>query len=177
MHAWLPLPACAFMDSKRVIKGNDMLQYNIYLLRVAHLQNLYRCMLMISCTFFYRVLNLSSNALLWFDYAFIPRSLEVLDIHSNNIDSLGNFYALRDYNNLKYIDASVNAISSLNVLSILPGVVEINLSNNTVSHIAPKTFTGKKYLTKIHLERNRLETLDEASLMVTLGPNNRKLIL
>ena len=124
-----------------------------------------------------RILNLSSNALLWFDYAFIPRSLEVLDIHANNIDSLGNFYALRDYNNLKYIDASVNAISSLNVLSILPGVVEINLSNNTVSHIAPKTFTGKKHLKKIHLERNRLEKLDEASLMVTLGPNNRKLII
>ena len=125
----------------------------------------------------YRMLNLSSNALLWFDYAFIPRSLEVLDIHSNNIDSLGNFYALRDYNNLKYIDASVNAISSLNVLSILPGVVEINLSNNIVSHIAPKTFTGKKHLTKVHLERNRLETLDTASLMVSLGPNNRKLIM
>ena len=34
-------------------------------------------------------LNLSANHLLWFDYAFIPPSLEYLDIHFNNIDSLG----------------------------------------------------------------------------------------
>ena len=34
-------------------------------------------------------LNLSANHLLWFDYAFIPPSLVHLDIHFNNIDSLG----------------------------------------------------------------------------------------
>ena len=35
-------------------------------------------------------LNLSSNHLLWFDYAFIPPSLEVLDIHSNNIGQVSH---------------------------------------------------------------------------------------
>ena len=99
----------------------------------------------------------------------------MLDIHRNNIDSLGNYYALRDNYNLKVVDASVNAISSLHVLSILPSVVEINLSNNTISRIAPNTFMSKKHLSKVHLERNRLETLDMASLMVSLGRNDRKL--
>lgn len=121
-------------------------------------------------------LNMSDNHLSWFDYAFIPHSLEILDIHGNNIDSLGNYFAKRDNFQLKYIDASVNAISSLHVLSISPGLVEINLSNNTISRIAPKTFLGKKHLAKVHLERNRLETLEMASLMVSMEPSQRKLI-
>ena len=121
-----------------------------------------------------KALNLSSNHLLWFDYAFIPPSLEVLDIHSNNIDSMGNYYALRDNYNLKYVDASVNAISELHVLSILPGVRHINLSNNTLTRIAPNTFLGKKNLVEVHLQRNRLETLDVSSLMVSLGPNESR---
>ena len=121
-----------------------------------------------------KALNLSSNHLLWFDYAFIPPSLEVLDIKANNIDSMGNYYALRDNYNLQYIDASVNAISELHVLSILPGVRHINLSNNTLTRIAPNTFLGKKNLVEVHLQRNRLETLDVSSLMVSLGPNESK---
>lgn len=121
-----------------------------------------------------QTLNLSLNHLSWFDYAFIPHSLVTLDIHANNIDSLGNYYAKRDNFNLQYVDASVNAIASLHVLSISPGIVEINLSNNTITQIAPKTFLGKKNLVRVHLERNRLETLEMASLMVSLEPHQRR---
>ena len=39
-------------------------------------------------------LNVSSNRLQWFDYAFVPRSLEWLDVHSNQIEELGNYYKL-----------------------------------------------------------------------------------
>lgn len=122
-------------------------------------------------------LNLSANHLLWFDYAFVPPSLESLDIHSNKIDSLGNYFALRDNYSLKYVDASVNEISALHVLSLLPGMVEIDLSNNTISRIAANTFLGKRRLVKVHLERNRLESLDASSLMVSLGPNDRKWLM
>ena len=66
-------------------------------------------------------------------------------------------------------------IKSMTVLSILPSVKEINLSNNTIHKIAPNTFLGKKNLAKVHLERNRLETLDVSSLMVSLGPNDGEL--
>ena len=66
-------------------------------------------------------------------------------------------------------------INSMTVLSILPSVKEINLSNNTIHKIAPNTFLGKKNLAKVHLERNRLETLDVSSLMVSLGPNDGEL--
>ena len=39
-------------------------------------------------------LNVSSNRLQWFDYAFVPRSLEWLDVHGNQIEELGNYYKL-----------------------------------------------------------------------------------
>ena len=87
----------------------------------------------------------------------------------NFISPLGNYYAIRDDYNLKYVDASVNMIRSINVLSILPGIREIDLSNNTIHKIAQNTFLGKEKLAKVHLERNRLEALDVSSLMVPLG--------
>merc|ERR1719220_2892529 len=31
-------------------------------------------------------LNVSSNRLQWFDYAFIPKSLEMIDLHDNQIE-------------------------------------------------------------------------------------------
>ena len=36
-----------------------------------------------------RFLNVSENRLQWFDYAFLPKSLEWLDLHSNQIEDLG----------------------------------------------------------------------------------------
>ena len=39
-------------------------------------------------------LNVSSNRLQWFDYAFIPKNLQVLDISDNLIEELGNYYKL-----------------------------------------------------------------------------------
>ena len=37
-------------------------------------------------------LNVSSNWLQWFDYAFIPKNLQVLYISDNRIQDLGNYY-------------------------------------------------------------------------------------
>ena len=117
-----------------------------------------------------RWLNISQNHLAWFDYAFIPPGLEWLDIHDNGIDSLGNYYALRDNYALKYIDARQNKINSLEVLSILPSIQEMKLGSNLISHIAPNTFLGKPNLTAVHLDSNRLKMLEMASLMVSLSP-------
>ena len=39
--------------------------------------------------------------LAWFDYAFIPPGLEWLDMSGNDVDSLGNYYALRENYSLK----------------------------------------------------------------------------
>ena len=68
--------------------------------------------------------NVSNNKLQWFDYAFVPMSLEWLDIQYNEIEELGNYYKLKSGFNLKRLDASGNLIQSLNKLS-LPMSLEI----------------------------------------------------
>ena len=68
--------------------------------------------------------NVSNNKLQWFDYAFVPMSLEWLDIQFNEIEELGNYYKLKSGFNLKRLDASGNLIQSLNKLS-LPMSLEI----------------------------------------------------
>ena len=37
-------------------------------------------------------LDVSSNALQWFDYAFVPASVRWLSLAGNSIDSLENYY-------------------------------------------------------------------------------------
>ncbi len=39
-------------------------------------------------------LNVSHNRLAWFDFAFVPPSVEWLDVVGNKIDALGNYYGL-----------------------------------------------------------------------------------
>ena len=53
-------------------------------------------------------LNISHNRLSWFDYAFIPHSLQYLDIHQNEIDALGNYYNTTQHYELKMLDVSHN---------------------------------------------------------------------
>jgi hypothetical protein len=53
-------------------------------------------------------LNLSSNRLHWFDYAFVPNSLVVLDLQDNLIDSVENYYSLKEGFQLQYLDVSKN---------------------------------------------------------------------
>ena len=118
-----------------------------------------------------RWLNISQNQLAWFDYAFIPDGLEWLDIHENGVDSLGNYHHLGDNYALKYVDARDNKIDRLEVLSILPSIQQMRLGSNKIKHIAPNTFLAKPNLTSIHLDNNQLNTLEMASLMVSLSPN------
>ena len=112
-------------------------------------------------------LNVSSNNLAWFDYAFVPPSVEWLDISGNEIDALGNYYNLAENYALKYVDASGNKIAALEPTSLLPSVEHILLRDNAIAEVAPNTFVGKNYLATVSLENNRLSTLSMASLMIS----------
>ncbi len=60
-----------------------------------------------------RHLNLSANRLHWFDYAFVPNSLSHLDLHDNLIDSVENYYSLKEGFQLQYLDASQNRFDTI----------------------------------------------------------------
>ena len=119
-------------------------------------------------------LNISSNRLHWFDYAFVPNSLKVLDIHDNLIDSIENYYSLRDGFQLEFLDASRNRIRALGVLSLLPSLETIILKNNKISDIGHNTFLNKENLTRVDLRHNRISVLNIAALAVSTTVKNGK---
>ena len=120
-------------------------------------------------------LNLSANSLQWFDYAFVPKSVRWLDIHENRLESLSNYYELRDNFSLQTIDASDNLISSLGPLSFPDSVRYVYVNRNRISEVLPKTFEEKHLLSRVEMTENAIEKLAMASLAVgergkTLSP-------
>lgn len=114
-------------------------------------------------------LNLSDNHLVWFDYAFVPPSLQWLDIHSNFVEKLGNYYEIVDGFHLRTIDVSHNRLTELSALS-LPNSAEIFFANNNrITSVAPGIFMEKQNLTRVDLYANELEFLDLMSLRIARG--------
>lgn len=111
-------------------------------------------------------LNMSSNKLLWFDYAFIPLGLKWLDISGNKIEDLGNYYKIRDKFELKYMDAGGNKIRKLEPLS-LPNSLETGIfSSNRIRQVDQSTFADKSNIRKIDLTGNSLSSLHLNALAI-----------
>lgn len=133
---------------------------------------------------FLLMLNISSNRIGSFDYAQIPFGLQWLDLHSNRIDKLNNFYyspsAQQQYSTsndiqqqqqqsigqqwqsllrLTTLDASYNLIKELDNTSLPESLETVQLNNNQIRTIASHTFTSKSNLTRINLSHNQLSTM------------------
>ena len=113
-----------------------------------------------------RWLNVSSNQLRWFDYAFFPRKLEWLDLHENQIEDLGNYYKLGEGFVLKTLDVRSNQIKRIESLSIIPSLHTVLLGNNGISKVKPGAFDGKSNLLKVDLTNNNIRELALSALSV-----------
>ena len=111
-----------------------------------------------------RWLNVSSNKLQWFDYAFIPKSLEMIDLRHNQIEELGNYYQLNDGFSLKTMDASYNQIRKLAPSSFLTSLENIYLNSNHIEEISANTFIQMDNLSRVEMKENSLVTLQLAAL-------------
>ncbi|KOX69787.1 Slit like protein 1 protein [Melipona quadrifasciata] len=120
------------------------------------------------------LLNLSENHIEWFDYAFIPGNLKWLDIHGNFIESLGNYYKIRD-SKVKTLDASHNRITELSPLSVPDSVELLFINNNYIGLVRPNTFRDKVNLTRVDMYANMIETMELTSLLLTKVPDDRAL--
>ncbi|NP_001013379.1 18-wheeler precursor [Apis mellifera] len=120
------------------------------------------------------LLNLSENHIEWFDYAFIPGNLKWLDIHGNFIESLGNYYKIRD-SKVKTLDASHNRITELSPLSVPDSVELLFINNNYINLVRPNTFTDKVNLTRVDMYANMIETMELTSLLLTKVAEDRPL--
>ena len=134
---------------------------------------------------FLLMLNISSNSISSFDYAQIPLGLQWLDLHSNRIDKLNNFYysptaqqqfsAANDIGSqqsgssigqqwqsmlrLTTLDVSHNLIRELDNTSLPESLETVQLNNNHIRTISSQTFSTKSNLTKINLSNNQLTTM------------------
>ena len=121
------------------------------------------------------MLNISVNRISWFDYALIPIGLQWLDIHSNNIENLGNYYEMEAVLKLKSLDCSHNRIKEIESSSFPDGIEIIQLSFNSLKKISPFTFMGKQNLTRVDVTDNNLESLDSNSFRLAKTRLHRQL--
>lgn len=135
------------------------------------------------------MLNISSNRISSFDYAQIPLGLQWLDLHSNKIDKLNNFYysptaqqqlslandqlqqnsigqQWQSMLRLTTLDASFNLLVDLDNTSLPESLETVQLNNNQIRNIASHTFSTKSNLTRINLSNNRLSTMPYEALML-----------
>ncbi|XP_054164081.1 toll-like receptor Tollo [Oppia nitens] len=105
-------------------------------------------------------LNVSNNKITWFDYALIPRSLNKLDIHHNEIETLGNYFELESALQLEDFDVSHNLIKEISGSAIPNRIERINLSDNKIRVVHQFTFMAKHNITFVDLRNNTLQTLD-----------------
>ncbi|GFQ95371.1 toll-like receptor Tollo [Trichonephila clavata] len=105
-------------------------------------------------------LNVSRNNIQWFDYAVIPIELDELDLHSNEIPSLSNYYELEDTLQLRALDASFNFISLVNGGSFPHRISRLKINNNRISQVHHFTFLAKSNLSYVNMANNNIESLE-----------------
>ncbi|KAL0275587.1 UNVERIFIED_CONTAM: hypothetical protein PYX00_003397 [Menopon gallinae] len=121
-------------------------------------------------------LNVSDNRLSYFDYSFLPKSLEWLDMHKNGITELGNYYyERRNGIQIKMLDVSFNKLTEIGETSIPDSVETVFLNDNLIHTIKPNTFLLKTNLSRVVLYANKLQRLDLAALVLQPVPEGREL--
>ena len=111
-------------------------------------------------------LNVSSNKVDWFDYAFLPPSLTSLDLSNNLITDLSNFYGLENFR-LQVLDASNNLVARIAPNSFLLSLVHIRLEKNQISEIVPNSFSHLDNLQSVDLRYNGVHRLAAESLITS----------
>ena len=120
-------------------------------------------------------LNVSSNSLEWFDYAFVPSSLQWLDMSHNQVGELGNFYNLKNFA-IQTLDASNNLITRIDDKSFPSSLKHIILNQNLIHFVGPNTFAQLKTLENVQLQNNYLESLDRGSLSTSFVASPGKIL-
>ncbi|XP_011557533.2 toll-like receptor 6 [Plutella xylostella] len=118
-------------------------------------------------------LNISDNKLIYFDYSYMPESLEWLDIHSNNITKLDNEQNAQQ--NIRMLDVSYNALENVDERSIPDSIEVLFLNNNKIHTIHPGTFLQKRNLEKVIITDNKLRTVELSAFTLPHIPKHRML--
>ena len=74
-------------------------------------------------------LNVSYNALEWFDYGFIPKALLWLNLRGNRIEEFGNYYEMQAGFKLVHLDIGENKPRRLDSESFVHSLKEVREKN------------------------------------------------
>ncbi|CAG9562587.1 unnamed protein product [Danaus chrysippus] len=118
-------------------------------------------------------LNISDNKLIYFDYSYMPESLEWLDIHMNNITKLDNEQNVQQ--NIRMLDISYNSLERVDEMSIPDSIQILFLNNNKIHTIHAGTFIQKRNLEKVVMTDNKLRTVELAAFTLPHIPKHRTL--
>jgi len=105
-------------------------------------------------------LNISDNRIEKFDYFLLPPSLNWLDIHSNQIEDIGNYFDKEAELNIHTLDFSFNKLKTINAKNIPDKIQVLSLNDNLITRVDPLTFVSKKKLVRVDLYANQLAKLD-----------------
>lgn len=111
-----------------------------------------------------RWLNISDNRIQKFDYFLMPRSLNWLDIHKNQIEDIGNYFDKEDELNIHTMDISFNKLQTINSKSIPDKIQTISLNDNAITRIDPLTFSAKHHLVRVDLYANQIVKMETSSI-------------
>ena len=94
----------------------------------------------------------------------------------NHVGELGNFYNLKNFDQLRTLVASHNLISKVDVNSFqaAKSLRHIDLNNNLISYVGPNTFADLKNLKSAELKNNLVETLDRDALATAFVTSDGK---
>lgn len=120
-------------------------------------------------------LNVSDNQIEWFDYAMIPKGLQWLDIHKNNIRELGNHYGLDLELKLQRLDGSFNKLTKISPANIPSSLEYVYLNDNLISTVEPHAFLKTRNLTRVDLYANQITSMDLNALRLTIVDNKKPL--
>ncbi|KAG8035392.1 hypothetical protein G9C98_006838 [Cotesia typhae] len=120
-------------------------------------------------------LNVSDNRLKWFDYAMIPTGLQWLDVHSNDITELGNYFEIETQLQLSTFDASQNKLTEITGNAIPMSVKVLFLNDNLITKVQSYAFFKKPNLTHVDLKGNRIQNLETYALRISAVPADKPL--
>jgi Leucine-rich repeat (LRR) protein len=112
-------------------------------------------------------LNVSGNKVSAFDWHFVPYSLKWLDLSSNRISDVRDFYDLRSQLVIQTLDLSHNQLRRIGPASVPDSVAVLGLNVNQIKEIEDDTFVDKTSLRKLDLYANQLANLKESQLRLS----------
>ena len=89
-----------------------------------YIENVHFIFLFFLLLLLFQWLNVSSNHLQWFDYAFIPKSVLWLSLRKNKIEEMGNYYKMEGFR-LTHLDLGHNLLTRLDRQALQPSLKEV----------------------------------------------------